>query len=307
MSTLTSFPTLTSVGHTLDTSESAFGWMRSSEDLLGDAAALHARLAEDGYLYIRNFFPREIIQAARLSMLRRLAAANHLDLTYPLEAGIATKEKNIPFTPQLAKDNPEVQRVVFGPEITGFYENFFSGPIRHFDYIWVRSLSRGNGTCPHCDMVYMGRGTHRLMTCWIPYGEVPVEQSPLMVLEDSHKKSDRIKAYLESDVDAYCENRPEQVKKVKEEGGWSHPGNLSNNPVSLREKFGDRWLTAHFQPGDFLTFPMHMIHASLDNATDRVRLSTDTRYQAANEPIDERWIGPNPALHGKAGKRGRIC
>jgi hypothetical protein len=51
-----------------------------------------------------------------------------------------------------------------------------------------------------------------------------------------------------------------------------------------------------------------MIHASLDNrTTDRVRISTDTRYQLASEPIDERWIGENPIGHGMAGKRGRIC
>ncbi|MCC6415204.1 MAG: phytanoyl-CoA dioxygenase family protein [Opitutaceae bacterium] len=211
------------------------------------------------------------------------------------------------FMPSLANPNREVERVVFGPELLGFYQRLFGGPIRHFDYIWARSLGRGHGTPAHCDLVYMGRGTHRLLTCWVPYAEVPLEQSPLMLLEDSHKKSDRIKNYLEVDVDSYCENRPDEVQQVKVEGGWSHPGWLSQNCVSLREKFGGRWLTAHFQPGDFLTFPMHMIHASLDNATDRVRLSTDTRYQLASEPIDERWIGDNPALHGKAGKRGRIC
>ncbi len=306
MSTLT-IPSLTALNVPVDTSEAAFGLLRSSEDLLDNPAALRTRMEEDGYLYIRNFFPAEIVRAARLSMLRILDKSGHLDRDQPLEAGIAAKDTNVPFSPELARDNPDVQRVVFGPELVGFYEKFFNGPIRHFDYIWVRSLSRGTGTAPHCDLVYMGRGTHRLLTCWIPYGEVPLDQSPLMLLEGSHRQSERIKSYLEVDVDSYCENKPEQAKKVAEEGGWSHPGVLSTNSVSLREKYGSRWLTAHFQPGDFLTFPMHMVHASLDNATDRVRLSTDTRYQPANEPIDERWIGANPSAHGKAGKRGRIC
>ncbi|MBP6507873.1 MAG: phytanoyl-CoA dioxygenase family protein [Opitutaceae bacterium] len=306
MSTAT-FPALTALGLPLDTSDEAFGWLRSSDDLLENPTALRDRLEEDGYLYIRNYLPADIVHAARMSMLERLAGGGLLNPDHPVEAGIATTNKKVPFMPSLANPNAAVERVVFGPEITAFYEKFFGGPIRHFDYVWVRSLSRGTGTTPHCDLVYMGRGTHRLMTCWIPYGEVPLEQSPLIVLENSHKQSARIKSYLESDVDSYCENRPEQVKKVKENGGWAHPGWLSKNPVTLREKFGGRWLTAHFQPGDFLTFKMNMIHASLDNTTDRVRLSTDTRYQPANEPIDERWIGANPALHGKAGKRGRIC
>lgn len=306
MSTLTS-PALTSLGLALDTSEEAFGFLRSSEHLLGDIDALHERLEEDGYLFIRNFLPKDLIRTARLSILQRLADAGHLDPQAPREDGVINRDHAPGFTPSLANPNPDVERVVFGPELLGFYTRLLGGPVRHFDYIWARSVARGHGTASHCDLVYMGRGTHRLLTCWVPYGEVPVEQSPLMILEGSHKQSDRIKNYLEVDVDAYCENRPEEVQKVKVEGGWSHPGWLSQNSVSLREKFGGRWLTAHFQPGDFLTFPMHLVHASLDNATDRVRLSTDTRYQLASEPIDERWIGANPALHGKAGKRGRIC
>lgn len=306
MSTLT-FPALTANKLPVDTNEDAFGELRSSEDLLGQPELLRERLEEDGYLYIRNFLPRDIVQEARLSLLRRLSAGGFLDPAAPLEEGIANPDNTPKFMPNLANPNPEVARVVFGPELTGFYARLFGGPIRHFDYIWVRSMPRGTGTPAHCDLVYMGRGTHRLLTCWVPYGEVPLEQSPLMLLEDSHKKSERIKNYLEGDVDTYCENRPKEVQKVKVDGGWSHPGWLSKNPITLREKFGGRWLSAHFQPGDFLTFKMNMIHASLDNQTDKVRLSTDTRYQLASEPIDERWIGENPALHGKAGKRGRIC
>jgi len=306
MSTLT-LPALTANKLPLDLSENAFGWLRPSEDLIDDRAAMQQRLHEDGYLYIRNFLPQDIVRTARTSLLNRLSAGGFINPDFPIEEGIANTDNTPKFMPNLANPNPEVSRVVFGPELTGFYARLFGGPIRHFDYIWVRSLGRQAGTPAHCDLVYMGRGTHRLLTCWVPYGEVPLEQSPLMLLEDSHQKSDRLKKYLESDVDTYCENRPVQVKKVKEGGGWAHKGWLSNNCVSLREKLGGRWLTAHYQPGDFLTFKMNMIHASLDNQTDRVRLSTDTRYQSASEPIDERWIGDNPALHGRAGKRGRIC
>jgi len=50
-----------------------------------------------------------------------------------------------------------------------------------------------------------------------------------------------------------------------------------------------------------------MIHASLDNPSDRVRISTDTRYQPVSEPADDRWVGENPIGHSLAGKNGRIC
>jgi len=52
---------------------------------------------------------------------------------------------------------------------------------------------------------------------------------------------------------------------------------------------------------------MHTVHASLDNPSGHVRLSSDSRCQPASEPADERWIGKNPIGHSTAGKRGHIC
>jgi hypothetical protein len=52
---------------------------------------------------------------------------------------------------------------------------------------------------------------------------------------------------------------------------------------------------------------MYTMHASMDNHTNRLRLSTDTRYQLAAEPVDERWIGEDPIAHGPEAKKGIIC
>jgi hypothetical protein len=52
---------------------------------------------------------------------------------------------------------------------------------------------------------------------------------------------------------------------------------------------------------------MHTVHASIDNQSDRYRISTDSRYQPASLPADERWIGEKPPGHGMARMRGRIC
>ena len=47
-------------------------------------------------------------------------------------------------------------------------------------------------------------------------------------------------------------------------------------------------------------FGMFTLHCSLDNRSpeNRIRLSTDTRYQLASEPADERWIGDEPFGNG---------
>lgn len=298
---------LHSCQHELDLAPDAFGELRRSDDLLGRPDALRQRLADDGYLFVPGFFERELILTARASVVARLAAEDALDPAYPTDEAVARADRTMTYRGDFALRNPSVERVVFGPELLGFYTAIFAEPVRHFDHIWFRAVSHGQGTPPHCDLVYMSRGTHQLYTCWIPYGEVPLDVGGLMILEDSHHKSERLKNYLSVDVDLYCENNPAQVEKVKEKGGWSHPGWLTNNPVVLRERLGGRWLTAEYRPGDLLTFNMTLVHASVDNQTHRIRLSSDTRYQRASQPADARWIGANPAGHGPRAKRGLIC
>ena len=76
----------------------------------------------------------------------------------------------------------------------------------------------------------------------------------------------------------------------------STSGHVTLDPVSLATERGVHLLSANFKAGDVVIMPMFMLHGSLDNRSPvhRVRFSSDTRYQAASEPIDERWIGENP-------------
>jgi len=308
LQTPTSSGAVSSCGHALDLSEDAFGFVHSSADCVDQPEELRRRLIEDGYLYIPGFFDRDLVHAARASVCDRLAEAGTLDPAYPSIEGVAHPDKTSNFNREPARDNHEIARVVYGPELVGFYEKLFGEPVRHFDYTWFRAMSRGERSTPHCDIVYMGRGTHQLYTCWVPYGDTSLDAGGVMLLEDSHQKSERIKRYLEVDVDAYCTNRPRDLAKLKENAGWTHPGYLSKNPVTLREKIGGRWLTApEWKMGDFITFGITMIHGGLDNQTDRLRISTDTRYQRASQPIDERWIGDNPMANRDEVKRGRVC
>lgn len=288
-------------GHALDLSPEKFGFLVPSNDALHDPAELRRRLQDEGYLYIPGFFDRGLIEDARRSLTARLFAQGLLHPDRDPFEGIAHPDpaRRTAFKPDLTEGNDAIDRVVFGPEIFGFYENLLGEPVRAFDFKWLRAIGPGLGTQAHCDWVYMSRGTPNLLTCWIPYGDVPLEVGGLMMLERSHLQAARIKSYLDSDVDAYCENRP----GTKPRQGW-----LSERSDTLPSKFKTRWLTAHeWRMGDFITFNMTMIHGSLDNQTDRIRLSSDTRYQRAGEPADERWIGPKPIGHSSAGKRGRIC
>ena len=88
------------------------------------------------------------------------------------------------------------------------------------------------GTYPHCDLVYMGRGTFHLYTAWTPIGDVPLTTGGLMILENSHRRADRLRNYLRRDVDEYCTNRADAAEIESGRKRWQDwDGRLSSNPV----------------------------------------------------------------------------
>jgi len=311
MSTLTALPQLYSFGHALDMEESKAGLLRDSADAADDVAELRRRFAADGYLYLKGYLDRDEVLTARASLTERLAAAGVLDESHPTIDGICKPGAGYVFKPEITNGNVAVQNLLYGERLTGFYRKFYGEDIRHYDFTWLRAIGPGKGTNPHCDLPYMGRGTHGHMTCWVPYGDISFDLGGLMVLERSHQRMDLLQNYVYRDVDAYCENKPKEVENAHTGAngfGWTFTGTLSHHPPILREKFGGRWLTTEYRAGDFITFGMFLVHASLDNRTEnRLRISSDSRYQRASEPIDDRWIGANPPGHSTAGKRGRIC
>jgi hypothetical protein len=309
---------ITSVGHVLKTSPEAFGELRESTLYIDDPETLRARLEVDGYLFIRGLLDRDEVMEVRRELVRRMDDFKLLEPGTDLMDAISrvnpVKTDRSPGNNDFAANNPILDRVLYGPKVMGFYRRFFGEEVRHFDFTWMRMMSRGNGTTPHCDVVYMGRGTReKLMTAWIPWGDAPIDVGGLMVLDGSHLQHERLRRYLEQDVDSYCSNKPDAariedgLREGKDLRTSKFNGVLSKNPTTLREKLGGRWLTTNYEAGDFLTFTMHTVHASTDNRSDRYRISTDSRYQPASLPTDERWIGENPPGHGLARTRGRIC
>jgi len=314
----------TARGYPLD--ENQFGSLTDASDRIGDPAALRRQVEEDGYLYLPGFFRREDVLAARQVVTDRLMAEGFLDPTYPAQEAIVADVKIVnaksAFKPptghnldrvktynadDLTKNNRPLLDLLHRGRIMEFFNRYFEGPARHLNYIWFRAVSPGLGTPPHCDWVYMSRGTPNLMSVWVPIGDAPLQVGGLMILENSHKQAKRLQPYLSRDVDEYCTNGPDAKKIESGELLYEWDGTLSKNPASLREKLGGRWLTADYQAGDVLIFTMRTVHASLDNQSNQVRLSVDTRYQLASEPADERFDVENPVPYSVDFKKGRVC
>lgn len=296
---------LYSGGLRLDTSSASFGELRSSAGRPADGPSLRARAAEDGYVYLPGFLDRDEVAAVRRSICRSLAREGVLAPGTPIERAIAKPGLEMSFRADLANRSAPLRRLLYGPRVMRFYDEFLGGEATHYDYTWMRVVAPGKGSPPHCDIVFMGRGTPNVFTAWIPLGDIPLNVGGLIILEGSHADEALRRTYCTMDVDTACENR-EGIRQVNA-AGYPGFGALSLDAPGLRQTMGGRWLTAEYRMGDLLTFPMFTVHGSLDNCSDEVRLSSDSRYQLASEPIDERWVGENPPAHGGDMVRKLIC
>lgn len=297
---------LTSGGVALNSDPSVLGQLANSSADLNDIETLRGRLAEDGYLFLPGLLDRAAVLRARAEITSRLHAAGALKLgTDPMDAiaasGVALDREA---RAALTRDNPALADVLYDGPMMAFFDRLFGEPARHYDFTWFRAIAPGPGTPAHADVVFMGRGEReRLFTAWTPLGDVDLVQGGLMVLEGSCHAPPLERAYYRLDVDAYCANGDDTRDEwAKGSNGW-----LGRDPMMTRHRLGGRWLTSSYRAGDVLIFSVFTVHASLDNRSDRYRLSADSRYQPASSPADARWIGPNPPGHGPDGKRALIC
>jgi ectoine hydroxylase-related dioxygenase (phytanoyl-CoA dioxygenase family) len=278
-------------GIKLDTSADKLGEPRDSNDILDDVNAQRLRMAEDGYLLFRDLIDREAVLAARREIFLKYATIGEIDsINHSVMEGIQQENSFIDqvnliaFTESIRIGNA-YENVVLNPALLSFYRGFLGGPVRCFDFKWPRFVRPGEGTGLHADVVYVNRGTQNLWSSWIPIGDVYREEGALIFLEDSHR-STKLANYWNKDAD-------------RDKLGW-----LSTDPPKLQRSLGGRWLTTDFRAGDVICFSVYLVHGSLDNRSpvNRCRLTSDTRYQLAGEPLDERWNGGVRNPHGGCSK-----
>ncbi|MBL8229429.1 MAG: phytanoyl-CoA dioxygenase family protein [Bryobacterales bacterium] len=259
--------------------------LRESNEILGDGAALRARLDEDGYLLIRRLRPRASVLEIREEILRSMEPAGALLpgselMDGIIQPGAAGHETTTVRGKDHLRRSEKFQRFIRMPEVMNFFGRMLGGPAGTFDFQWLRIAGAGASSPVHADIVFMGRGTKNLFTCWTPIGDVTLDMGPVVLLQGSHKIEKVRETYGQCDVDR------DRIE------GW-----ISKDPVEMVERFGGHWSTTEFQAGDVLIFGMYTLHASLANSSNRYRISVDTRYQLASEPFDERWVGEQPPMH----------
>jgi len=259
--------------------------LRGSSDVADDREGLLARLEEDGYLYLPGYLGRTDVLQARHTILHYMAEHEAMEPgSRPLDGVMGQYGRNVGMMGKPAiTHHPDVAKVLAADRLFKLHSLIHGEPVATFDYKWLRAVGNDACTGAHMDHVYMGQGSARVMTVWIPLGDIPVEQGTLTICPQSHRSPgfERLRnTYGRMDVD----------RDLTE--GW-----FTRNPEEVTRKFGGIWQTGDMQAGDIITFGMHLMHASTTNTTDKWRLSCDVRFQPAADPMDPRWSGKEPAGH----------
>jgi ectoine hydroxylase-related dioxygenase (phytanoyl-CoA dioxygenase family) len=271
-----------------------FALLNARDDWRAAGDALAADLARDGYLVLRGALDAGAVRGARAEVFARLAEVG--EVATPSEDGIATggsqraaRHRDLGAFWRSVCEGAALRAVSHGPALAAITASLLRTETRPLDFLWLRTMLGGRSSPLHYDHVYMNRGSSRVLTAWIPLGDVPLEAGPILVVEGSHRFADLIARYRGRDVDRD-----------------GLPGSFPDDALAFAEARDCRLLSADFRAGDVVLFGMFTLHGSCDNrmAEGRVRLSCDVRWQPSEDPEDDRWFGSPPTGHGGRGYGG---
>lgn len=279
---------LTSNGYVLDDRPDRLGPLEPvPKTERGSRTALRRRLDDHGYLFLTGQIDAAIVEGFRRHYFESLAETGLVRGDTEAGDGVAGAPDEV--------DQARLRHLLFRdivpgeayaalcetPQVKDWFAWFLGGDVHlhrrkiirhtrpgaHDD---PRTVGIGAATQAHYDLLYLRGGSDRVLSMWIPLGPCPVELGGLVYLEGSHRRI----AAEEANVQR---RRP--------------AASITADLPGLADEHEARWLYADYAPGDVVVHTAQMVHAALDNVDPRgrLRLSTDIRYQLADEAIDPRW------------------
>ena len=259
---------LMSNGYVLEMTEQRLGWLEPTSASL-PLEQLQAIYRQNGYLWLKSFFePETILDFQRFFFETIFSGAKTF-------FELVSSQEYADFCNM--------------PRLWNFYWEFMEGqPYLHRRKI-IRFTHPGEDHCTggHYDLIYLRAGTDKLFTSWIPLGDIPVEMGGLVYLERSDTVGREMEAeFSVKNAHLSPEERISAYNRNMREAGW-----ISTDLVDMAERFKSRWLIADYEAGDMVIHSPYMIHAATQNndPLQRMRLSTDIRFQRITDPIDPRW------------------
>lgn len=269
------------------------GQLQDSSPVL-DERTLRRRLVASGYVFLRGVLGEDEVLEAREEVFSRLVEVD--EIKSPAIEGVATgRSRRRELVDDLVafwrsvSEGVALRQVSHGPRVRAVMEMLLGEPARPQDYLWLRPRAVGWSTGLHFDHPFFARGSQRVYTVWIPLGDIPLSDGPLMLVNGSNKFLDLVESMHNENDEA--NNSPAAAERSAFEGEWS------TDLAAFLRKRDARVLSAEFRTGDVLVFGMNILHGSLDNRSPigRTRLSCDVRYQPYSDPLDERYFGLSPS------------
>jgi ectoine hydroxylase-related dioxygenase (phytanoyl-CoA dioxygenase family) len=266
------------------------------EDILGELSrtsfldssghALRFKLERDGYIYFPELIDIKEIKEARNEIFKRLYEVDELEAPY-LDGRFSHRSRRDELHNdrgafwETVSNGKLLRNVSNGPVLEKVTSQIFGTPAVGFDYLFLRAVPQGRSTHLHCDSGFFTRVTKEVLTCWVAFTEIPLDNGPLFIVEGSHKFIDIHDNFKDFDV---------ALNKEKK-------ASIDEHPVSFARQRNAKLLTTTFTPGDVLIFGMDTLHGAFENyaANNRIRLTCDIRYQPRDKPKDHRYFGVNPS------------
>ena len=283
---------LRSNGFVLADGAARLGRLRPS-DTSQPVSQLRAHFDAHGYLWLRNFLPRDEVIAFRRHVFAQFVDTGLIAAdSDPAEGQYSNKRYDSDLARRRLIEivrSAAFESFCLHPRLWRFMDAFVGGP----SYLHKRKLMRytkpgdASATGAHYDLTYLRAGTNKLVTAWIPIGDIPVAMGGLVYLEGSHAIGRVMEAdFAKANAHLPPEERISAFNKQMNDGGW-----ITKNLPELADRFNARWLVADYEAGDVVLHSPYMIHAATcnDDPAGRLRLSTDIRYQNVRDEIDQRW------------------
>lgn len=252
-------------------------------DADASAEELRALMQEHGYLFFRGLVPVDRVMEVRRDITNLCAEAGwlapgsdpmealaNLDME-PVSEGIRREIYTALYRKVLK--TPSFHDFPTAPALMGVAAKLLQSEVlvhpRRIGRISFPNLEVAT-TPAHQDHFYI-RGAVETYSCWVPLGDCPRVIGGLAVADQS-----RHKGFLEHNV--------------------HHIGATGGSGVPVDEAQTD-WHTSDFNAGDALFFHSYTIHKALPNISgNRLRISTDNRYQRPQEDIDPGALRPHLGL-----------
>jgi hypothetical protein len=229
-----------------------------STNITSRVSLLRARLDADGYLYIRSFFSRDRVAQCNRELLSVMHSAgccvSSVDPTISPSMSMSISGTSPSWSlldrhASVLKLCPSLTALLEDPALYALISCLLNVQhIRTIPYKWLRAVPSGLNTGPHYDRVYLGAGSQRLLTIWMPLMDISTDVGSLCLVPASNSSKDPVLATLRE--------KHAWGRRVGSDGtrsGW-----ISEYPESIGMLDGGgktsalTWATDDFKMGDIV-------------------------------------------------------